>query len=133
MIEKRQYPYEFLARWKSGVFVGAHVQFITEVVEDGNVLGHQLGEVMPVDIGGGKGFPLADVLAQMHTDAIKQMETANAECACHKAECEKHKAERDAAKAELTAALNASLEKAKSEVETLTTRLAELKPADAQA
>lgn len=74
-------PYELLARWRDGVLTGAHVQFISTIVEDGVVMlgSEHLSDAMPVDVGGVKGFPLADILQQLHTDALVAVDAANAE------------------------------------------------------
>jgi hypothetical protein len=78
-IEKVVKPYEFLARWRDGVLTGAHVQFISTIVEDGVVMpgSERLSDAMPVDVGGLKGFPLADILQQLHTDALAAVDAAN--------------------------------------------------------
>jgi hypothetical protein len=76
---ERQVPYEFLARWdQNGKFSGAHVQFATAIIDDttGEVKLQTPGKVMPVDVGAGQGFPVADILAQLHVDAIAQAEAA---------------------------------------------------------
>ena len=81
MITKETAPYEFLARWRNGVFVGAHVQFLTRLIEDGIVLNEQISEAMPVDVGGGKGFPLADLISTMQADALVALDAKTAEAA----------------------------------------------------
>jgi len=69
-IEKQTLPYELLIRWRDGVVAGAHVQYITRLVDDGAVVNEQLGAALPVDVGAGKGFPIADLLSQVQTDAL---------------------------------------------------------------
>jgi hypothetical protein len=70
MITKQIQPYELLVRWNNGVMVGAHVQFITKLIEDGTVLNERVGDAMPINVGQGKGFPLADILQAVTTDAL---------------------------------------------------------------
>ncbi len=80
LVEK-QVPYEFLARWTpEGKFSGAHVQFATVITDDvtGEVKLQTPGKVMPVDVGAGQGFPIADILDQLHVDSIAQAEAATA-------------------------------------------------------
>ena len=89
MLEKKLLPYEFMARWTDGKLAGAHVGFITQIVENGVVLSSTAGEVMPVDVGSGKGYPLADIMSQLHIDALVEVETAKAELASAVAEKEK--------------------------------------------
>jgi len=72
-------PYEFLVRWRDGVISGAHVGFEDVIVEDGAVIGAVQQNVQAVDIGLGKGFPLADILGQIHIDALTQLDAAKAE------------------------------------------------------
>ena len=78
LVEK-QVPYEFLARWdQNGRFSGAHVQFATVITDDvtGEVKLQTPGKVMPVDVGAGQGFPISDILDQLHVDSIAQAEAA---------------------------------------------------------
>ena len=80
LVEK-QVPYEFLARWdQNGKFSGAHVQFATVITDDltGEVKLQTPGKVMPVDVGAGQGFPIADILDQLHVDSIAQADAATA-------------------------------------------------------
>lgn len=76
--EKRQ-PYEFLARWdENGKFKGAHVQFQTVITDDatGEVKLQTPGKVMPIGEGIPNGFPIADILGQLHVDAVKATDAA---------------------------------------------------------
>jgi hypothetical protein len=80
LVEK-QVPYEFLARWdQSGKFSGAHVQFATVITDDvtGEVKLQTPGKVMTVDVGAGQGFPVADILDQLHVDSIARADAAMA-------------------------------------------------------
>src|SRR3990167_3682242 len=90
MIETVKRPYEFLARWREGELTGAHICFELTATEDGKVLSTTPLDAMPVDIGQGIGFPLADILGQLQIDAIEKMNTANAECKIAKDACAKH-------------------------------------------
>jgi hypothetical protein len=78
-------PYELLVRWKDGVIAGAHVGFELTTSEDGVALSTTPLPVMAVDIGQGAGFPLADILAQIHVDAIAGFEAKAAECSQYEA------------------------------------------------
>lgn len=82
-------PYEFLVRWNDGIITGAHVGFRTNTFKDGAMIADQVEPVKPVAIGIGNGFPLNEILAQLHIDAL--------------ALCDTLRAERDTAIAELTA------------------------------
>lgn len=97
-------PYEFLARWKDGVLVGAHVGFEVTVTENGQVLSTTPLNVLPVDIGQGQGFPLADILGQLQIDAMKDRDSALAAKAAAEAERDAMKSERDSALAAKAAA-----------------------------
>ena len=79
-----------LVRWKDGVLAGAHVGFEVTASEDGAVLSTTPLPVMPVDIGQGVGFPLADILSQIQVDAITGKDAADAKCAVAEADCAKH-------------------------------------------
>jgi len=70
MIETVKRPYEFLVRWREGLISGAHVGFEVTTLEDGKVLSTTPLAVIPVNVGQGVGFPLADILAQIQVDAI---------------------------------------------------------------
>ena len=101
MIEKLVQPYEFLARWTDGKLAGAHVGFITQIVEDGVVLSQTVGDVMPVDVGSGKGYPLSDIMSQLHIDALVEVDSLKAEKVALEAsiaEVAQKQAELDAAK-----------------------------------
>lgn len=101
-------PYEFLARWddKTGVFRGAHIQFIENVLDDtGEIIAQKLGPARSV--GDGKDFPIADILSQMQTDALAAFDAKaaeltdtvaakDAELAAKAAELRRHKEAADA-------------------------------------
>lgn len=101
MIETIKRPYEFLVRWREGQISGAHVGFELTASEDGKALPTTPLPVMPVDIGQGVGFPLADILEQLHIDAIASMDAAHAECKSKTEECAKHEATIAALQAEV--------------------------------
>ena len=90
MLETTKRPYELLVRWREGKISGAHVGFEITTTEDGSVLSTTPLAVMPVDIGQGAGFPLADILAQVHTDALIQMDAAQATATEKATECDAH-------------------------------------------
>lgn len=114
-LEKTQQPYEFLARWdEQGKLSGAHVKFRTIVTDDGSVLSRVDGDALPVDIGVGQGFPLTDILSQLHIDAVAQAATAAAQAEEAKAasaasaqQAANMKAKADAAVTALDSALTA--------------------------
>ena len=115
MITTEKRPYELLVRWREGKITGAHVGFELTATEDGKVLSTTPLAVMAVDIGQGIGFPLADILAQVHTDALigrdmaiaeksaaqTERSAALAECRAAKDECTKREATISALTAEL--------------------------------
>lgn len=74
-------PYEFLARWnpQSGAFSGAHVQWIDVIERDGVHVGATPTKAFGV--GEAQAFPLADILAQMHTDALAELDARAAQIA----------------------------------------------------
>jgi len=76
---ERKVPYEFLARWDAqGRLYGAHVGFRTYVARaDGNEL-EMVDPVMPVDIGQGKGFPLAEILDDLQAASLARVEELTA-------------------------------------------------------
>lgn len=111
MIETVKRPYELLVRWREGKISGAHVGFELTATEGGKVLSTTPLAVMAVDVGQGLGFPLADILGQVHIDAVVQMDAANATCQAKTDECAKHEA--------TIVALTAELAKATSELEAL--------------
>jgi uncharacterized coiled-coil protein SlyX len=91
-IETVKRPYELLVRWREGKISGAHVGFELTATEDGKVLSTTPLPVMTVDIGQGIGFPLKDILDQVHVDAITGMDTAQAEVKTVNETCAKHEA-----------------------------------------
>lgn len=100
-IEKITRPYEFLARWRDGVLAGAHIGFIEEVVEDGQVLSQKVLDVMPVAVAGATGFPLTDILTQLQADAIAERDAAVAANTTLQASLAEATAALEAAQAEL--------------------------------
>lgn len=102
-IQKITRPYEFLARWRDGVLAGAHIGFIEEVVEDGQVLSQKVLDVMPVAVAGATGFPLADILTQLQADAITERDAALAEKTALQAQLAETAAQLEAAQAQLAA------------------------------
>ena len=64
-------PYEFLVRWdKDGKLSGAHVAFCDTVKKDGEVIQQTPCAVQAVAVGTQAGFPLAEILDQLHIDAL---------------------------------------------------------------
>lgn len=106
-------PYELLVRWREGKISGAHVCFEDAIFEDGKETGTIPSHAMAVDIGSGKGFPLADILAQVNIDVLVSRDVALAEKrAAEGAAAEANKeraaaiAERDESNAEAAALKN---------------------------
>jgi hypothetical protein len=109
-ITKTQAPYEFLARWKGGVLVGAHIKMLTTIADGDTVLSVQEGDAMPVSLAGEAGFPLADALAALNTAALADGDAKAAQIATLTGQCTQFAADRDAAIADkqaLAAQLNA--------------------------
>lgn len=77
MLTTEKRPYEFLVRWRKGVISGAHVGFELTTLEDGKEINTTPLDVMAVDIGNGQGFPLKEILDQLHIDALSQIDTLN--------------------------------------------------------
>lgn len=77
MIERVQKPYEFLVRWTDGVVSGAHIGFVEQLIDNGQVLSQTPLPVQAVSLSGQAGFPLDTVLGQLHIDALAALETAN--------------------------------------------------------
>ena len=117
-LEKTVTPYELLARWRDGKLSGAHVQFLTTVTEDGVKLSETVGDVMPVDVGQGKGFPLADILSQMHVDSLAAVDAATKAQATAEASVVTMQESLDAKTGELSAA-TAQLATATAELTTI--------------
>lgn len=104
MITTTKHPYEFLVRWRDGKLSGAHVGFELTTTEDGTALSTTALPVMAVDIGQGAGFPLADILSQVHVDALTDRDAAQAAQVESEAACAQH----EATIADLQAKLDAS-------------------------
>lgn len=103
-IQELTRPYEVLVRWRDGALAGAHVQFITQVVDGDRVMAETLGQAMPVDVGAGVGFPIADILQQIHVDALAAVDAKTAALVAMTAERDTALQERDGKVAELAAA-----------------------------
>jgi hypothetical protein len=89
VISKVKRPYEFLVRWgDNGEIAGAHVQFIEQVIEDGQVIASKIGDALPVSLAGEHGFPLAELLDQKHIIALETIEGLRASHAAQFAELE---------------------------------------------
>lgn len=69
-------PYEFLIRWNplTGEVQGAHVGFANVFIEDGKAELGQIDAVIPVAIGSQQGFPLKDVLKEIHVASLSKVE-----------------------------------------------------------
>lgn len=61
-------PYEFLARFRNGKLVGAHVQNILVTKDGDKMISETILDAKPV---GAKGFPLADILDATTQAALK--------------------------------------------------------------
>lgn len=72
-------PYEFLVRWREGKITGAHVCFEDAIIEDGKTVGTIPGNAQAVAVAGGNGFPLSDILEQIHVDALARADALEAE------------------------------------------------------
>lgn len=69
-------PYEFLVRWRDGVISGAHIGFEDSIVEDGKTVSVSPLPVVSVAVAGATGFPLNEILDQIHIDAINERDAA---------------------------------------------------------
>ena len=108
-ITKTNTPYEFLVRWTDGTIAGAHVRFLETISEDGTVLTQKEGNAMPVSMAGEAGYPLADILSSIQTQAIIEREDAVAAKATAEAALAQAIADKDAAVAAATAPLQAEI------------------------
>jgi hypothetical protein len=74
MLTEEKRPYELLVRWdtKTGAMLGAHVGFATVIRRDGEFVTETIDPVEPVDVGTGKGFPLADILDKLQITALER-------------------------------------------------------------
>ena len=108
-ITKTNTPYEFLVRWTDGTIAGAHVRFLETISEDGTVLTQKEGNAMPVSMAGEAGYPLADILSSIQTQAIIEREDAVAAKATAEAALAQAIADKDAAVAAATAPLQAKI------------------------
>lgn len=82
-LETIRTPYELLVRWEDGKLKGAHIQWLyTTKDENDQVVASQVGQAEPVAVGKTQGFPLADILSKVQSDAlakIEQLEQENAQ------------------------------------------------------
>lgn len=69
-------PYELLVRWTvNGDLQGAHIQFLGKILgANDNVIAAQPIPPESIAIAEQKGFPLTDILDQLHIDALKRIE-----------------------------------------------------------
>ena len=89
-ITKSKTPNEFLVRWSdAGVIQGAHIVFREAITEDGAELSSKMLPAQPVSLAGEAGFPLADVLDILQSDALGTIDAKDAEIAKLKADHEK--------------------------------------------
>ena len=80
-------PYELLARWgQDGKLAGVHVGFRTITKRDDVVIADTPDAVQPVALGAAAGFPLSDILTQLHADAIAKGDALTVELAVNKTE-----------------------------------------------
>ena len=110
-----------MARWDdAGNLLGAHVVFREAAVKDGVEISSKYGDVLPVSLAGGAGFPLAQILSALNTSAIVDSEEKAAEIATLKTAKADADTARDAAVAEKDGKA--------AEVAALTAQLAALQP-----
>lgn len=75
-------PYEQLTRWSpDGKVSGMHIKFLETFKDDvtGEVIFQREGQAEHVSMAGELGFPLADVLDEIHVSALTTIEAKNAE------------------------------------------------------
>ncbi len=112
-ITKSKTPNEFLVRWSdSGVIQGAHIVFREAITEDGTELSSKMLPAQPVSMAGEAGFPLADVLDILQSDALGTIEAKDAEIATIKADAEKAKTDAAQALSAMTAERDAAIAQA---------------------
>ena len=120
-IELKKTPYEFMARWDdAGNLLGAHVVFREAAVKDGVEISSKYGDVLPVSLAGGAGFPLAQILSALNTSAIVDSEAKAEEIATLKTA----KADADTARDEALAEKDGK----NAEVAALTAQIAAMQP-----
>lgn len=80
-LTKTKTPYEVLIRWnpESGEMVGAHVVWVTRIFENGDRISEIVEPAQAVAVAGAAGFPLADILEQVHVDALARIDTVEGE------------------------------------------------------
>ncbi|NUB25639.1 hypothetical protein [Azospirillum brasilense] len=80
-MQTTKHPYELLIRWdQTGALAGAHVQHRYVIRDDaGKVIGETLGSAEPLTLESAAGFPLGDLLAQTHIDALARTSALDAE------------------------------------------------------
>lgn len=72
-------PYELLVRWaQDGTLAGAHVQWRYVVSDGATVVAESVSAAECVAVGSTNGFPLADLLSQVQTDALTGIDAARA-------------------------------------------------------
>lgn len=79
-MQTEKHPYELMVRWdQAGKLAGAHVQwrYVTRD-DDGKVVAEGATDAEPIDIGGGRGFPLGDILSEVQTQALADLAAARA-------------------------------------------------------
>jgi len=108
-ITEQRRPYEFLARWDetTGQFKGAHIQYFDAVLKDGQRIAGAASKAFGV--GEGMTFPMADIIDQVTTDALAELDVRAAAITAHLATIAARDstiqtltAERDAAQARVT-------------------------------
>lgn len=69
-------PHEFLVRWNDeGKLQGAHIVFLGKVLDsNGKVLAAQPMPPQAIALGQSEGFPLSEVLDQLHITALVEIE-----------------------------------------------------------
>ena len=102
-ITKTTTPYEFLVRWKDGAIAGAHIKFLETVSENGVVLSQKEGIASPVSMAGESGFPIADLLTTVQTQALTDLAAAQAVISNHPSGLAAKDAEIAALQAQVTA------------------------------
>lgn len=102
-VEKITQPYEFLCRWENGKFKAYHFKTITTVKDGDEVLAVKESDAMTVQMAEESGFPIADILGALHTQALTAVTVAEEEKAVALAERDAAVLTRDAAVAQLDA------------------------------
>jgi hypothetical protein len=127
---KTTLPYEFLARFRDGRLAGCHAQFIDVFRDDdnNNVIAEKLGPALPVAVAESAGFPLDQILGDLHKGALAEIEHGRAALAVHRSAASEQETTFRVAQSTVMAErdqLKDQLGTARTEIERLSAKLAD--------